>query len=57
MTQRQVADLLGAHYQVFQRWEKGERIPTADIAIRIAQALNTTVEELFVLEDGDWVSC
>lgn len=31
----------------YQRYEAGERIPRADTAILIAEALNSTVEELF----------
>lgn len=38
-------------YTLIQRYEKGLRLPGVDIAIRIARALDTTVEELFPLED------
>ena len=51
LTQRLLAEKLNIHYQVFQRWEKGERAPTVDTAIRLARALNTTVEELFDIDD------
>ncbi len=51
LTQRQFADKLNIHYQVFQRWENGERAPTVDIAIKIARALDTTVEELFIVDE------
>lgn len=38
-------------YTLIQRYEKESRVPSVYIAIRIAKALNTTVEELFKLED------
>lgn len=50
--QRDLASILGIHYQVLQRWESGERTPTVDTALRIAIALHTTVEELFTLDDS-----
>ncbi len=51
LTQRQLAYLLDTMYQVIQRYELGTRTPTVDTAIRLARALNTTVEELFILEE------
>lgn len=51
LTQRQLAEKLNILYQVFQRYENGTRTPNVDTAIRLAKALNTTVEELFVLDD------
>lgn len=51
LTQRQLAEKLNIYYQVFQRWENGGRAPTVETALRLARVLNTTVEELFQLED------
>lgn len=51
MTQRDLASLLGVHYQVLQRWESGDRNPTVDIAIQLSRILHVTVEELFVLDN------
>ncbi len=52
LTQPQLAALLGYNnYQVIQSIELGKRTPSVDIAIRLARALNTTVEELFQVED------
>lgn len=52
LTQPQLAEKLGyTNYQVIQQIELGRRTPAVDTAIRIARALNTTVEELFELED------
>lgn len=52
LTQKQLAEKCGlASYVVIQRYEYDMRTPPVDIAIRLAKALNTTVEELFVLDD------
>ena len=53
LTQKDVATAVNLLPQAYQRYEYGTRIPSVEIAIKIARALNTTVEELFVLEDGD----
>lgn len=36
----------------YQRYEYGERIPRVDVALLIADILNSTVEELFPLYDS-----
>lgn len=52
LTQPQLAEKAGlTSYTLIQRYEKGTRLPGVDIALRIAKALDTTVEELFILED------
>lgn len=51
LTQRQLAEKVGITYQSLQRYEKGTVLPIVDIAIRLAEALNTTVAELFQFED------
>lgn len=51
LTQRQLAEKLNIHYQVLQRWENGDRTPTVDIAIQIAEVLMTTIEELFYADN------
>lgn len=51
LTQRQLAAILSQPYQSIQRWELGRRVPSVETAIRLARALNTTVEELFVLDN------
>ena len=51
LTQRQLAEKVGILYQVLQRYENGTRIPSVDTAIRIARALNATVEEIFIVDD------
>lgn len=52
LTQPELAKLCGlASYIVIQRYEKDQRTPPVDIAMRLARALNTTVEELFILDE------
>lgn len=46
-TQVEVAKKVGISEVCYQRYESGERIPRADIAILIAKALKSTVEKLF----------
>ncbi len=50
-TQRQLAEALNLHYQAVQRWERGEQTPSVDAALRLAKALDTTVESLFSIDD------
>lgn len=47
LTQVQVANKAKITARVYQYYEAGERKPSADTAILIAEALNSTVEELF----------
>ena len=47
LTQVEVAKKADITVTSYQRYESGERIPRADIAVLIARALNSTVEELF----------
>lgn len=51
LTQRQLAEKVGITYQSLQRYEKGTVLPIVNIAIRLAEALNTTAAELFQFED------
>jgi DNA-binding helix-turn-helix protein len=52
LTQSQLAEKCSlASYVVVQRYERETRTPTVDTAIRIARALNATVEEIFVVDD------
>ena len=57
MTQPQLAELAKLpSYTVIQGYEHGRRSPSLESGIRLARALNTTVEELFELEDDDQTS-
>lgn len=46
LTQKQIADKIGIAESAYQRYEYG-RLPNAKMAVKIARALKTTVEELY----------
>ena len=45
-TKKELFDFVGISSQSFYDWKKRDTIPAADIAVKIAQYLNTTVEYL-----------
>ncbi len=47
MTQKDLADEIGAGLRTVQRWEYGESKPYPSIREKIATALKTTVEDIF----------
>ena len=51
LTQLQVAQMVGLSETAYQRYEYGKNEPSVGTAIKIAHALNATVEELFVFDD------
>lgn len=48
LTQKQVADKIGIAESAYQRYEQEKRIPSVAMALRIAAALDATVEKLFL---------
>mgnify|MGYP004664760927 CR=1 FL=1 len=51
LTQKQVADRVGIAESSYQRYERNARLPIVNMAVRIAKALETTVEELYIEEE------
>ena len=47
LTQAEVAEAIEIAESAYQRYECGKRIPNVIFAIKIAQVLQTTVEELY----------
>lgn len=47
LSQQQLAEIAGVTVVCYQNYERGIRVPEARTAIRIAQALGTTVENLW----------
>ena len=47
LTQLQIAKAAGISVNYYQSYEYGMHIPSVYVAIRLAQVLQTTVEELF----------
>ena len=46
-TQKEIADGVNLNLRLYQKYESGTGAKTIQTAIRIAQALNTTVENLW----------
>ncbi len=46
-TQAQVAKEIGITENAYQKYEYGEREPRARMAVRVAHAVNSTVEQLW----------
>jgi putative transcriptional regulator len=53
LTQQQLADRVGVTRQTIHSIEHGKYRPTVELALLLARALDTTVEELFQLEEDD----
>jgi putative transcriptional regulator len=50
LTRQELADEVGVHYQTIGYIERGEYAPSLVLALRIAQVLKASVEDLFWLE-------
>lgn len=46
MTQEALAELVGVSRQTIAKWESGDTVPDLDAAGRLAQALDTSLDEL-----------
>ena len=51
LTQEAIAKQCGITTRVYQYYESGGRVPNVYAALKIADALNSTVEELFSTND------
>lgn len=51
LTQLQVANSVGLAESAYQRYERGCSEPLVTTAIRLAKALNTTVEKIYDTDD------
>ncbi|MFN7966833.1 MAG: helix-turn-helix transcriptional regulator [Acidobacteriota bacterium] len=51
MTQAQLADRVSVSRQTIVAIEKGNYSPSVELALQLARAFQTTVEELFQLEE------
>ena len=55
LTQQQLADLVMVSRQTIVSIEGGDYAPSVKMALLLAKKLETTVEELFILEEKDEV--
>lgn len=53
LTQQQLADAVGVSRQTINAIESGKFVPSTVVALKIAQAFERPVEEIFLLEDTD----
>ena len=53
LSQQQVADMVSVSRQTVVSIERGDYAPSVKLALLLAEKLETTVEELFKLEDND----
>ena len=54
LSQQQLADMVMVSRQTIVSIERGDYSPSVKLALLLAKKLDTTVEELFVLEDRDY---
>ena len=54
ITQEQLASLVGVSRQSIISIEKSQYVPTTVLALKLAKVLERRVEDLFVLQQGDW---
>jgi putative transcriptional regulator len=55
LSQQQLADMVSVSRQTIISIEQGNYAPSVKLALLLAKKLETTVEELFKLEDSDYV--
>jgi len=53
LSQQQLADMVSVSRQTIVSIERGDYSPSVKLALLLATVLDTTVEELFVLEEKD----
>ena len=53
ITRQQLADAVGVHYQTIGYLERGEYSPSLALALRLAEALGLSVQELFSVRPFD----
>lgn len=53
LTQQELADKVGCSRQTIHSIESGKFVPSVELALKLARALQAPVEELFFLEKED----
>jgi putative transcriptional regulator len=57
LSQQQLAELVGCSRQAIIAIESGKINPSVETALKLAHALNTPVDQLFALEEGEEKEC
>ena len=55
ITQAELADLIKVSRQTINAMELGKYVPSTVLALRLAKIFEVDVEEIFELEENDWV--
>lgn len=55
MTQEELAERVGVSRQTIVALEKGKYNPSVILACRVSKLFNTSVEEIFIMEEEDYV--
>ena len=53
MTQEELAKKVGVRRETIVFLEKGKYNPSLKLAYKVAKALNTTIQELFIFDEND----
>lgn len=53
LTRQQLADAVGVHYQTIGYLERGEYSPSLTLALRLAEVLGRSVQDLFSVRPFD----
>lgn len=54
LTQEELANQVGVSRQTINAMEANKYVPSTVLALKIAKIFNKQVEEIFILEKGDW---
>jgi putative transcriptional regulator len=54
LTQAELADKVNVSRQTVNSIEIGKFVPSSILVLKIATVFNTTVENIFTLEESDW---
>ncbi len=54
LSQQQLADMVSVSRQTIVSIEKGNYAPSVKLALLLAEVLETSVDELFILEENDY---
>ncbi len=55
ITQAELADLIKVSRQTINAMELGKYVPSTVLALRLAKIFEVDVEDIFELEESDWV--
>lgn len=54
ITQGELAEKVSVSRQTINSIEVGKYVPSTLLSLKIAKVFNTTVDEIFTLEENDW---